>query len=614
MAQIIQKISVEVSKPNFFQAIVAKQYDNNSRFLKVTLLHEGSKIEVESKSTVTINAKRNDGKTSSFKGKVNDDGTVTVPVNFWMLELAGTLYCDVSVIGTDESKLTTSKFIIEVEEASATNGDISTEIITSIVTVVPFEKGGTNAETVAGARQNLNYLGKNPVTKDTDTPSTWIALGSGTAYITELGHITDQPYNYGFIESMVSDTGLIKQIWHNQTGKGSIFKRAGTRDGWYADSWTEVFDSKSYIPTVNGGVGANPSVDIGQAEHLECVNRFVAEMNRVAEKIGMSNSSFKSPSGLYSNSVHEKDAITSTAYNSKSTVKDIIKLMIAARHTPAVLAAMGASEYSCKLNSQNKTYTHLILNKTAWSEWANKNNYTIIAAKGGSCSGEFGGIGICGIYNMTMLLKDTSNRHFCVAVMGMQNPTAWEVEKKYNIEDRVTYEGNTYVSKKDNNTGIVPGSNSDWTLEDLSESDKTKAIFHELIQLQKNKLQASDATEINKAKSRKHPASMMVVELPATGTFKDDIAKVNDATCYKGYNIDNIEAMVSIAKVLTALVVVSHLENHYVSVNYDDFVGGSSIVIEVGDVMTTYDAFNVMMLRSCNTLSTMFARIIGKRL
>ena len=36
MAQITREITVDVAKSNIFQAIVAKQNDSNSRFLKVS--------------------------------------------------------------------------------------------------------------------------------------------------------------------------------------------------------------------------------------------------------------------------------------------------------------------------------------------------------------------------------------------------------------------------------------------------------------------------------------------------------------------------------------------------------------------------------------------------
>lgn len=120
MAKIVQKISLEVAKPNFLQAIIAKQFDSDSRYLKVTLVNGSEKIEVQESSTVTINARRIDGAEDAFKGEVNEDGTVTVPLTYWMLELEGRLECDISVIDTDNTKLSTTKFTVEVERASCT--------------------------------------------------------------------------------------------------------------------------------------------------------------------------------------------------------------------------------------------------------------------------------------------------------------------------------------------------------------------------------------------------------------------------------------------------------------------------------------------------------------
>ena len=91
MIEIIKELNIEVSKPNVFQAIVAKQYDMNTRFIKATLVDHGEKIYVDHTSTlkVIINALRNDGDSKGFDGVINDDGTVTVPLHSWMLELVG---------------------------------------------------------------------------------------------------------------------------------------------------------------------------------------------------------------------------------------------------------------------------------------------------------------------------------------------------------------------------------------------------------------------------------------------------------------------------------------------------------------------------------------------
>ena len=679
MAQIIQKISVETSRPNFFQAIVAKQYDSDSRFLKATLLHEGNKIEIEPDSTVTINAKRNDGKSEAFQGEVNNDGTVTVPVNFWMLELAGTLFCDISVISSNKSRLTTSKFIVEVEEAACTNGDISAEIITSIVTVVPFDKGGTNAETVEEARQNLNYLGRNPVT--VDEPSAWIALASGFAYISGAGQITDQPSTNGFIESFITDKGGVRQIWHSHTTEGTIYKRAGNSSGWfskswtkvfdsndiiqlenggsgvtdarsfrmaatylgenvinsvasdtpsnwrpfangyayfsktgclkdqpaqygfveniicgdiinqlwysqangapiykrsgykenwYASSWTKVFDSNDYIPTKNGGIGANTSVDLGETEHSECVNRFVAEMNRVATNIGMSKSTFKTPSGYCGKPINSSKAPANRNYNSKTTAYDMMCLLAAARHSPSVLTAMGTTSYKYRKNDEILTQYHINLSETLakeWFDWAKTNEYVILAAKSGSLTGQWGEMGAeDGILNYAMLIKNKNDRIFGVTVIGLKN-------EEYSTARSIV-------------KGLI---------------DKC--------------LGGSDNSAITEAKGRAdYPVGMMVTEFTSSESFESDMQRINGTqNCYH-YNKDTVRVAASLTKILTAIVVASHLDNHYCSVNYDDITGGSQITVAVGDVLTTYDAFNVMLLRSCCVMATMLARDIGKRL
>lgn len=127
MALIIKEIKLEVSKPNLIQAIVAKQNDCNSRFLKASLWDEGVQIPIHSSSAVTINAERNDGKADSFFGEVNEDNTATVPLHSWMLELEGEVKCDVSILDTEGRKLTTTTFVVKVEKAANGSEHISTD-------------------------------------------------------------------------------------------------------------------------------------------------------------------------------------------------------------------------------------------------------------------------------------------------------------------------------------------------------------------------------------------------------------------------------------------------------------------------------------------------------
>ncbi len=125
MAQIVRDITVDVAAQNIFQAIIAKQYDSKSRFLKVTLTDTGEKIAIDENSTVIINALREDGESKAFSGKVNSDGTVTVPLTLWMLEKDGFVKCDISIVDADKRKLTSTLFNLNVEQAACPSSDIS---------------------------------------------------------------------------------------------------------------------------------------------------------------------------------------------------------------------------------------------------------------------------------------------------------------------------------------------------------------------------------------------------------------------------------------------------------------------------------------------------------
>lgn len=132
MIEIIKELNIEVSKPNVFQAVVAKQYDMNTRFIKATFVDGGNKIYIDPEATVkvVINALRPDGESKGFDGEVNQDGTVTVPLHSWMLELVGTVICDISVIDTetdDNKKLTTTSFTLLVEKAAYGGSDVTND-------------------------------------------------------------------------------------------------------------------------------------------------------------------------------------------------------------------------------------------------------------------------------------------------------------------------------------------------------------------------------------------------------------------------------------------------------------------------------------------------------
>ena len=153
MAKIVKSLSLDVSLQNRIQAVLAKQYDKDSRFLKIRMLNEGEPITVEQTSIVTINALRADNTSKAFAGEVNEDGTVTVPMTYWMLELDDKVSCDISVTDAQGRKLSTLNFTIEVEHANYAGDDISTDdkydVLTQLIAEVSELKAQQSSWTPA---------------------------------------------------------------------------------------------------------------------------------------------------------------------------------------------------------------------------------------------------------------------------------------------------------------------------------------------------------------------------------------------------------------------------------------------------------------------------------
>ncbi len=157
--QIIREVTTDVVKRNVTKVVHAKQNDVNSRFLNVRIQEDGADIAVDSTSTVMLNVQRPDKSSNMFYGTVNEDGTVRVPLTSWMLEIEGTLLCDVSIIveGDTVTKLTTMQFNIYVEAAVISDGSfVETEEYSVIVDLLDRV---TEASRMAlDAAMNAEYL------------------------------------------------------------------------------------------------------------------------------------------------------------------------------------------------------------------------------------------------------------------------------------------------------------------------------------------------------------------------------------------------------------------------------------------------------------------------
>lgn len=160
--EITKSLDLDVSRQNRIQAVVAKQYDTNSRFLKVQLKDSGIDIKVDDAWSVYINASRADGEARMFSGTVNADGTVTLPITYWMLELDAIVTCDVSIVSGD-AKLTSLNFMIDVERANIdpslepSEGDDDYDVYFSLVSDMSQLKSDIS-EKLDTVESNINEL------------------------------------------------------------------------------------------------------------------------------------------------------------------------------------------------------------------------------------------------------------------------------------------------------------------------------------------------------------------------------------------------------------------------------------------------------------------------
>ena len=172
MAQITKEITVDVAKRNLFQAIVAKQNDTDSRYLKATICNDGAKIEVPAAATAVLNVLRADGQAKAYAGTVNSDGTVTVPLPAWALALDDTVACSISIIAGDTQKLTTTSFSIDVQQAEYEGDNVSEdENYDLLVSLIGECKSATASALAAAAGEKMQLIRQITTTAEAQTLS-----------------------------------------------------------------------------------------------------------------------------------------------------------------------------------------------------------------------------------------------------------------------------------------------------------------------------------------------------------------------------------------------------------------------------------------------------------
>ena len=141
-----KEIYADVMQKDMVKTVIAKQYDCNSRFLCVRFANYGVIMQAAQDDVAVVNVQRSDGEVKAFRGTVNEDGSITVPLTSWMSELAGRLKCDISIVSPDGSKLTSMVFPISVEPAVYSGEEISEDEHYDILVSLINDVQNTEAE------------------------------------------------------------------------------------------------------------------------------------------------------------------------------------------------------------------------------------------------------------------------------------------------------------------------------------------------------------------------------------------------------------------------------------------------------------------------------------
>lgn len=154
-------LSVDSSIHNRPGFIYAKQYDSNSRFIRVKLVGEDGVIKPT--GLFQLNARRPDGEHVEVPGHVDSDSTILFSLKSSVLAIPGDVACDVSMFASESDTqvmLTSSTFHIVVAESmfslDAWEGDDDTNLFTEAIATIAAHASQASASAQAAKTSENN--------------------------------------------------------------------------------------------------------------------------------------------------------------------------------------------------------------------------------------------------------------------------------------------------------------------------------------------------------------------------------------------------------------------------------------------------------------------------
>ena len=143
---ITQKITLDLDRRSVYTAICAKQGDEKSRKVQITLVSGGAVYKAPSGAQAKFRAQKPDGTMVLNPAVVNGDGTVTVELTRQTIAVPGEVTADVYLTDSTGSVLSSASFVIHVEPApTGAQIDSGNEFLHLVALVERAESASTTA-------------------------------------------------------------------------------------------------------------------------------------------------------------------------------------------------------------------------------------------------------------------------------------------------------------------------------------------------------------------------------------------------------------------------------------------------------------------------------------
>lgn len=207
---LIANLTLDTYRKNNIPPLVVPQGDYGARVIKVKITKHGKNFAVESTAAVSIVAKRNgDGIANAYSGKVNADGSVTVPVTQWMLDLPDDdVVCNVVISGNGYQYSTTS-FLIEPQEkanpSEITPDDPRVDIVTEVL-------ANENARQAAEATRQANESARKTAENARQSAETQRLTDEATRVANETERVSAEASRDTTFKSWANDIALLPDM------------------------------------------------------------------------------------------------------------------------------------------------------------------------------------------------------------------------------------------------------------------------------------------------------------------------------------------------------------------------------------------------------------------